>query len=47
MAQVQGEDKRRLLDWDALEVGELFEPFSYVLTQQDNRGQTTFSFEGQ
>ena len=34
MAQVQGEDKRKLLDWDALEVGELFEPFSYVLTQQ-------------
>ena len=34
MEQAQGEDKRKLLDWDALEVGETFEPFSYVLTQQ-------------
>jgi hypothetical protein len=28
------DDKRTLLDWDALEVGEMFEDFSYVLTQQ-------------
>lgn len=34
MAQSQTEDTRKLLDWDALEVGEAFEPFSYVLTQQ-------------
>ncbi len=34
MAHVEGEDKRKLLDWDALEVGEMFDTFSYVLTQQ-------------
>ena len=34
MAKHEGDDKRKLLDWDALEVGEMFEPFSYVLTQQ-------------
>ena len=34
MAQHGGDEKRKLLDWDALEVGEMFEPFSYVLTQQ-------------
>ncbi|MBI4311727.1 MAG: hypothetical protein HY681_08085 [Chloroflexi bacterium] len=28
------EDTRKVLDWDALEVGERFPPFSYVLTQQ-------------
>jgi hypothetical protein len=28
------EDTRIWLDWDALEIGETFEPFSYVLTQQ-------------
>lgn len=34
MATSEGEDKRKLLDWDALEVGEMFDTFSYVLTQQ-------------
>ena len=34
MAQSQAEESRKLLDWDALEVGEKFEPYSYVLTQQ-------------
>ncbi|RPI43614.1 MAG: hypothetical protein EHM59_14980 [Betaproteobacteria bacterium] len=34
MAQTQGEDNRKWLDWDALEVGEMFDSFSYVLTQQ-------------
>ena len=34
MAHVEGEDRRKLLDWDALEVGEQFDTFSYVLTQQ-------------
>ena len=34
MAQQEGEDNRKWLDWDALEIGEQFEPFSYVLTQQ-------------
>jgi hypothetical protein len=28
------EDNRTLLDWESLEVGERFEDFSYVLTQQ-------------
>jgi hypothetical protein len=32
--QPQGEDKRKLLDWDKLEVPEQFESFSYVLTQE-------------
>lgn len=27
-------DSRQLLDWDALEIGETFEPTSYVLTQE-------------
>ena len=34
MATSAGEDKRKLLDWDKLEVGEMFDTFSYVLTQQ-------------
>jgi len=34
MATSEGEDKRKLLDWDALQVGEMFDTFSYVLTQQ-------------
>src|SRR5215210_7055255 len=34
MAHSQADDTRKLLDWDALEVGETFENFSYVLTQQ-------------
>ena len=34
MAHSQAEDTRKWLDWDTLEVGEQFEPFSYVLTQQ-------------
>jgi len=27
-------DDRQLLDWDALEIGETFPPFEYVLTQE-------------
>jgi len=27
-------DERQLLDWDALEIGETFPPFEYVLTQE-------------
>ena len=34
MAQAQEGDTRKLFDWDALEIGETFKPYSYVLTQQ-------------
>lgn len=34
MSQTQQEDKRKLLDWNALEVGDRLPPFSYVLTQE-------------
>ncbi len=34
MAQAQGEDKRKWLDWDALEIGEQLPGFSYVLTKE-------------
>ena len=34
MAQAQQEDTRKWFDWDVLEVGEKFKPYSYVLTQQ-------------
>ena len=34
MAQQQSEDKRTLLDWDKLEIGEKLPSFTYVLTQQ-------------
>ena len=34
MAQAHEEDTRKWLDWDALEIGETFKPYSYVLTQQ-------------
>lgn len=27
-------DTRQLLDWDTLEIGETFEPYSYILTQE-------------
>ena len=33
MVQTQ-EDTRKVLDWEALEIGERFPPYSYVLTQQ-------------
>ena len=34
MAQTHGENKTKLLDWEALEIGEKLPSFSYVLTQQ-------------
>jgi hypothetical protein len=34
MAQQQTEDKRKLLDWDKLEIGEKLPSFTYVLTQE-------------
>jgi hypothetical protein len=34
MAHTQAEDTRKLLDWDALEVGESLPSYAYVLTQQ-------------
>jgi hypothetical protein len=34
MAHAEAEDTRKLLDWEALEVGENLPSFSYVLTQQ-------------
>ena len=34
MAQRQGEDTRKWLDWDALQIPEQFETYSYVLTQK-------------
>ena len=34
MARARENDTRKLLDWEALEIGEAFEPYSYVLTQQ-------------
>ena len=34
MAQAHEKESRKLLDWDALEVGEKLPSFSYVLTQQ-------------
>src|SRR3954453_15954348 len=34
MAQTQTEDKRKLLDWDKLVIGEKLPSFSYVLTQE-------------
>jgi len=34
MAQSQADDNRKWLDWDALQVGETFPSFSYVLTQE-------------
>lgn len=34
MAQTHAEETRKLLDWEALEVGESLPSFSYVLTQQ-------------
>ena len=33
MAQTHGEHKTRLLDWDALVIGEKLPTLSYVLTQ--------------
>ncbi len=34
MAQAQEKDTRKLLNWETLEIGEKFEPYSYVLTQE-------------
>ena len=34
MTQAEGQDTRKLLDWDALEVGETFPSFSYTITQE-------------
>jgi hypothetical protein len=34
MAHSQAEDTRKWLDWDALEIPEPFETYSYVLTQE-------------
>ncbi len=34
MTEAHHDDKRKWLDWDALEVGEQLPSFSYVLTQQ-------------
>ncbi len=34
MSHARENDTRKLLDWEALEIGEKFQPFTYVLTQQ-------------
>ncbi len=34
MAHERENDTRKLLDWEALEIGETFQPFTYVLTQE-------------
>ena len=34
MVKHEGDDNRKLLDWDALDIPEQFETYSYVLTQQ-------------